>query len=208
MVRIETSCLEYGDREMAEFDKESCTSDGTSSVFDEEKVQKLFQACDTNEDGYIDSNDLLAVCRDLNLEYSLDDLLNDLGADEHGRISYDEFLKRRLALKPEIEALQHSRRPHDSHEYLFPSSSTSLEGASGGKEKWEFDSGARDLSPEPNALQRLVEAAGGSVTTGNAANLLSLANKLHLAALASLRRDINSLTKELKAVTEQRDELL
>lgn len=40
---------------------------------------------------------------------------------------------------------------------------------------WEFDSGARDLSPEPSTLQRLIDTAGGSANTGN---LLQLANKV------------------------------
>lgn len=82
-------------------------------------------------------------------------------------------------------------------------------GASGGKcgESWEFDSGARDLSPEPNTLQRLVEAAGCSLTATNTASLLQLANKLHLAALASLRGEILELTTRLHTVTQERDVL-
>lgn len=44
---------------------------------------------------------------------------------------------------------------------------------SGRHERWEFDSGARDLSPEPHTLQKLVEAAAGG--TGN---MLDLANKV------------------------------
>jgi hypothetical protein len=51
----------------------------------------------------------------------------------------------------------------------------------GGKlhESWEFDSGARDLSPEPHTLQKLVEAAGGSLlTSGATGNMLDLANKV------------------------------
>jgi len=48
---------------------------------------------------------------------------------------------------------------------------------SGGKhESWEFDSGARDLSPEPNSvrMQNLLQT-GGSANSGN---LLHLANKV------------------------------
>lgn len=51
----------------------------------------------------------------------------------------------------------------------------------GGKlhESWEFDSGARDLSPEPHTLQKLVEAAGGSLlTSGATGNMFDLANKV------------------------------
>jgi hypothetical protein len=46
------------------------------------------------------------VCRELNLEDSLEELMRELGADEQGRISYQEFLRRRLALRPEIDALR------------------------------------------------------------------------------------------------------
>lgn len=50
---------------------------------------------------------------------------------------------------------------------------------SGGKhESWEFDSGARDLSPEPNSvrMQHLLQS-GGSANSGS---LLQLANKVRI----------------------------
>lgn len=49
---------------------------------------------------------------------------------------------------------------------------------SGRHESWEFDSGARDLSPEPHSLRKLVEAAAGG--TGN---MLDLANKVIISYL-------------------------
>lgn len=73
------------------------------------------------------SQDLLNVCRELNLEDSLEELMKELGADESGRISYKEFLRRRLALRPEIEALRTT--PHHSRgtpDYLPTSSDNSL----------------------------------------------------------------------------------
>lgn len=178
-------------------------SEDTSSVCDEDRVRKLFQACDGDGDGFIDSQDLLTVCRELNLEDSLEELMRELGADEQGRISYQEFLRRRLALRPEIEALR--GQPH-TRDYLPTSSDNSLGAASAGKhESWEFDSGARDLSPEPHTLQKLVEAAGGSLTAGSPASMLDLANKLHLAALASLKGEILDLSSRLHTVTQERD---
>lgn len=77
------------------------------------------------------SQDLLTVCRELNLENSVEELMRELGADEHGRISYQEFLRCRLALRPEIEALRsgkHRTSPHHTHtpEYLPTSSDNSL----------------------------------------------------------------------------------
>ncbi|XP_018364616.1 PREDICTED: colorectal mutant cancer protein isoform X2 [Trachymyrmex cornetzi] len=172
----------------------------TGSICDEERVRKLFQACDGDGDGYIDSQDLLTVCRELNLENSVEELMRELGADEHGRISYQEFLRRRLALRPEIEALRAGKRrssPHHTHtpEYLPTSSDNSLGTVSGRHESWEFDSGARDLSPEPHSLQKLVEAE----------KKLDLANKLHAAALSSLRTEVAELNSRLVAATRARE---
>ncbi|XP_065215987.1 colorectal mutant cancer protein-like isoform X2 [Planococcus citri] len=151
-----------GDKEVEEL---SICSEETNSVCDEERTRKLFQACDTDGDGYIDSNDLESICRELNLENCIEGLMHELGADDDGKISFEKFLNRK----------------HDC---------------------WEFDSGARDLSPEPSTLQRLIDTAGGSANTGN---LLQLANKLHLAALASLRAEITELNTRLQSVTEERD---
>lgn len=109
------------------------------------------------------------MCRELNLEDSIEELMKELGADEQGRISYQEFFKRRLALRPEIEAIK-SSKPQQP-EYLPTSSENSL---GEGKMSWEFDSGARDLSPEPHSLQQLV-SSGSHPGSGN---LLELANKV------------------------------
>lgn len=76
-----------------------------------------------------DSQDLLSVCRELNLEDSLDELMRELGADENGRISYQEFLRRRLALRPEIDAIRSnstSNIRHQCAEYLPTSSDNSF----------------------------------------------------------------------------------
>ncbi|XP_057320463.1 colorectal mutant cancer protein [Microplitis mediator] len=187
----------------------SQTADAESeagSICDEERVKKLFQACDGDGDGFIDSQDLLTVCRELNLEGSVEELMQELGADDSGRISYQEFLRRRLALRPEIEALKsgknRSSSTHLTHtpEYLPTSSDNSLGTISGRHESWEFDSGARDLSPEPQSLQKLVEAAAGG--TGN---MLDLANKLHAAALSSLRSEVAELNTRLLAATRAKE---
>ena len=57
------------------------------------------------------------------------------------------------------------------------SSEHSLGATSFRHESWEFDSGARDLSPEPNTLYKLIEAAGISLTA-NPNQLLDVANKV------------------------------
>lgn len=59
--------------------------------------------------------------------------------------------------------------------FIWLSNKTAGAASAGKHESWEFDSGARDLSPEPHSLQKLVEAAGGSTSSGN---LLQLANKV------------------------------
>lgn len=57
--------------------------------------------------GYIFRNDLQAVCHELNLKGSLQELLLQLGADSEGKISYEQFLQKRLDLKLEIDALKY-----------------------------------------------------------------------------------------------------
>ncbi|XP_022904882.2 colorectal mutant cancer protein isoform X1 [Onthophagus taurus] len=120
-----------------------CASESASSVCDEERVRRLFQACDANGDGYIDSQDLLSICRELSLEDSLDELMLQLGADSQGRISYEQFLQRRLALRPEIDALKHSKHTDNTSE-----------NSQGKLDSWEWDSGARDMSPIPKSLEK------------------------------------------------------
>ncbi|KAL3277673.1 hypothetical protein HHI36_013019 [Cryptolaemus montrouzieri] len=114
-----------------------CASETASSICDEERIRRLFQACDANGDGYIDSQDLAAICRELSLEDSLDELMLQLGADAQGRISYEQFLKRRLALRPEIDALKVANKDNLSENSQ----------SQGKLDKWEWDSGARDMSP-------------------------------------------------------------
>lgn len=74
---------------------------------------------------FIFSRDLLTVCRQLNLEDSVDDLMKELGADNTGRISFDEFVRRRTELQTEINELRnHGCGPLP--EYLTTSSDNSL----------------------------------------------------------------------------------
>lgn len=40
-----------------------------------------------------------------------------LGADSQGRISYDQFLERRLALRPEIDALKSSHTKDNTSDH-------------------------------------------------------------------------------------------
>ncbi|KAB0800365.1 hypothetical protein PPYR_06105 [Photinus pyralis] len=118
-----------------------CASENASSICEEDRVKRLFQACDTNGDGFIDNQDLLAVCKELCLEEYIDELMLELGADAQGRISYEQFLQRRLALRPEIDALKTTKNADNISDH-----------SQGKLDSWEWDSGARDMSPIPKSL--------------------------------------------------------
>ncbi|KAL7988856.1 hypothetical protein Chor_007775 [Crotalus horridus] len=47
-------------------------------------------------------NDLLMVCRQLNMEESVIEIMHQLGADEHGKISFQDFTRCRMQLVGEI----------------------------------------------------------------------------------------------------------
>jgi len=77
--------------------------------------------------------------------------------------------------------LHFSAGSYGTEGHLPTSSEHSLGVASGKHESWEFDSGARDLSPEPSNLFKLIEAAGISPLTGHPAQVLDVANKVNFA---------------------------
>ncbi|XP_024236282.1 colorectal mutant cancer protein isoform X3 [Oncorhynchus tshawytscha] len=189
----------------------SSGSSDTSSTGEEERMRRLFQTCDGDGDGYINRNDLLMVCRQLNMEGSVAEIMDQLGADERGKISFEDFTRCRMQLVNEIRAL------------------------SGARESWEYYSGARDLQSsdiqpqqtqtqqQPAILQKLLEQPG-TVLEQQAAlhkllaqtstrcaplegNYLELANTLHLAALASLKGDVVELNKRLVQTEREREML-
>ncbi|KAI2665087.1 Ras and EF-hand domain-containing protein [Labeo rohita] len=133
----------------------SSGSSDSSSTAEEERVRRLFQTCDGDGDGYINRNDLLMVCRQLNMEDSVAEIMGQLGADERGKISFEDFTRCRMQLVNEIrkEEGQLSLLSSDSekrklHEHVA-SWPTSSDNSLGARESWEFDSGARDLqSPD------------------------------------------------------------
>ncbi|KAG0430210.1 hypothetical protein HPB47_022896 [Ixodes persulcatus] len=138
---------------------------------------------------YRECLDLLAVCRQLNLEHCVGELMEELGADDEGRISYGEFLRRRMQLMGEINALTRQDQVEPPASRGGPAATVPTPAWGGtesdvGKgalferhESWEFDSDSRDLSPEPNSLQKLMEASGIGVP-GSSGELLELANKV------------------------------
>lgn len=50
------------------------------------------------------SDDILHVCHTLNLEFSANEIMYQLGAGESGRISYDDFVRRRRELVEDMKA--------------------------------------------------------------------------------------------------------
>ncbi len=171
------------------------------------------------------SHDLVSALQELGLEGAINvsDLMQQMGADTHGKVSYEQFLHCRLSHKTEIEALRDhtgdANLPQMSSGWIntkdlcgkgfvlnsslilfflffltldcifvilgsygtdghLPTSSEHSLGATSFRhESWEFDSGARDLSPEPNTLYKLIEATGVSLTA-NPNQLLEIANKV------------------------------
>ncbi|KAM4808867.1 colorectal mutant cancer protein isoform 2-T2 [Rhinophrynus dorsalis] len=213
----------------------SCSggSSDTSSTGEEERMRRLFQTCDGDGDGYISRNDLLMVCRQLNMEESVAEIMHQLGADDSGKISFQDFTRCRMQLvreirKEEVELSDDScknRKLRDRITSWPTGSENSLGALSGARESWEYDSGARDLqSPDPQnhsimqkflefggrattqaALQRLLQTS--SLTNNMGGSYLELANTLHLAALASLKGDIVELNKRLQQTERERDML-
>ncbi|XP_066567379.1 colorectal mutant cancer protein isoform X2 [Amia ocellicauda] len=213
----------------------SSGSSDTSSTGEEERMRRLFQTCDGDGDGYISRNDLLMVCRQLNMEDSVAEIMHQLGADERGKISFEDFTRCRMQLVSEIrkEEGELSVKSDDSCKKKLrdriaswpTSSDNSLGALSGARESWEYDSGARDLqSPDLQhqpPLQKLLEYRGGTLeqqaalhklltqahclSTPVGGNYLELANTLHLAALASLKGDIVELNKRLQQTDRERE---
>ncbi|XP_038078893.1 uncharacterized protein LOC119746156 [Patiria miniata] len=80
-------------------DHTHCDSNSTS---EEGRLRRLFHTCDSDGDGFIDGHDLLAFCRELNMEDAVQDIMEQLGAGETGRISCEEFISCQRKLKGEI----------------------------------------------------------------------------------------------------------
>ncbi|XP_041459960.1 uncharacterized protein LOC121411353 [Lytechinus variegatus] len=79
----------------------------------QEKLRRLFQTCDSDGDGFIDGQDIYLMCRELNMEDSVHDLMVQLGADRHGRISFEEFLRCQRKLRGEIRSVTEGSRQPD-----------------------------------------------------------------------------------------------
>ncbi|XP_043566745.1 colorectal mutant cancer protein isoform X2 [Chiloscyllium plagiosum] len=190
----------------------SSGSSDTSSTGEEERMKRLFQTCDGDGDGYISRNDLLMVCRQLNMEESVAEIMHQLGADENGKISFEDFARCRMQLVSEIrkEEGELSVKSHESCKIRklrdriasWPTSSDNSLGAmSGARESWEYDSGARDLqSPELHnshpMLQKLLECGAAGLDQQVALQKL-------LAQASSLSHPMSGSYLELANTCEQ-----
>ena len=50
------------------------------------------------------------MCRQLNMDGAVEEIMQQLGADEHGYISFEEFSQCRMRLRHEIEVEKHRGR--------------------------------------------------------------------------------------------------
>ncbi|EHB06209.1 hypothetical protein GW7_19023 [Heterocephalus glaber] len=118
------------------------------------------------------------VCRQLNMEESVAEIMSQLGADENGKISFQDFTRCRMQLVQEIRKEEvdlsvksdnscKKKKLRDRIDSWPTSSDNSLGALSAARESWEYDSGARDLqSPDlqtQSALQKLLEYGGSSL---------------------------------------------
>ncbi|KAM5261766.1 colorectal mutant cancer protein isoform 3-T3 [Hipposideros larvatus] len=151
-------------------------------------------ACGETGSGRLSRNDLLMVCRQLNMEESVAEIMNQLGADENGKISFQDFTRCRMQLVREIrkeegglfEKSDNSCKKKKLRDRIasWPTSSDNSFGAlSAARESWEYDSGARDLqSPDLQsqpALQKLLEYGGSALHQQAAALHRLLAQSPH-----------------------------
>ncbi|CAH8845350.1 unnamed protein product [Trichobilharzia szidati] len=72
-------------------DQKSSGSD-SSSTGEEERLKQLFLSCDSNNDGCLNCEDLYDMCRKLNMAECAEEIINTLGANTKGNITFDEFL--------------------------------------------------------------------------------------------------------------------
>ncbi|KAJ8311750.1 hypothetical protein KUTeg_011105 [Tegillarca granosa] len=123
-----------------EVDNESTDSD-SSSTSEEERLRQLFNSCDGDNDGYLDGNDFIFMCQRLNMEESAQEIMENLGmTSPESRITFLDFLRCRTQVMSENyldETGAHSCKP----------------------DSLDYDSGARDLSPEPSNIQQLTESS-------------------------------------------------
>lgn len=190
---------------------EDSSGSESSSTEEEERLRRLFLACDRDNDGLIDCQDLRHMCQLLNVKESVDEIMNDLGVDRHGLISFEEFVRCRTQLVDEIGAVLETVEGSDNSQGVLAGSQ-------------DFDAGEHNLEDrqregchlvslyellerhEPELFHRYLEVLSVPLTAGRRSiDIMEVANSLHLAALSSLKGEMIELSNELKRVQTEKE---
>ncbi|CAC5416920.1 Colorectal mutant cancer protein [Mytilus coruscus] len=202
----------------------SSSGSNSSSTGEEERLLRLFNSCDADGDGYLDGNDFIFMCQQLNMEESTHEIMNQLGMNTNSRLTFQDFIHFRTQVMSDLDACQFSEDPtvdldtsgignqHTNVTSWPTMSSDSFGGMSGKPDSLDYDSGARDLSPEPTSLHQLMESHDPTTLKivqedTKSTDLLEVANRLHLAALTSLKGEIIEINNRLHRVISERDAL-
>ncbi|XP_061190130.1 colorectal mutant cancer protein-like isoform X2 [Saccostrea echinata] len=203
----------------------SSSGSNSSSTGEEERLRRLFNSCDGDGDGFLCSDDFIYMCRQLNMEDMAEEIMEQLGLQSQSKITFQDFLRFRgqvqneeldLSLGVEDQGIDSDlsgalRNPDNVTSW--PTMSSDSFGAYSGKpDSLDYDSGARDMSPEPASLHHLVESHNPKLLSlaqddRLGTEILDVANRLHLAALTSLKGEIIELNNRLHHVTSERDVL-
>ncbi|XP_052412965.1 colorectal mutant cancer protein isoform X4 [Carassius gibelio] len=179
-------------------EEESGGSSDSGSTAEEERVRRLFHTCDGDGDGYINRNDLLMVCRQLNMEDSVAEIMGQLGADERGNISFEDFTRCRMQLLNEIlkeegqlsllSSDSEERKPHE----CVASSSEDSQGA-----RADLQSPTQTHAPQQSSplLHKLLEpSAGLHKLLSRGGNYLELTNTCEESHLLQEHEDVQEKT--------------
>lgn len=202
----------------------SSSDSNSSSTGEEERLLRLFNSCDGDGDGFLDGRDFIFMCQQLHMEESAHEIMQQLGMNTDSRLTFQDFLHFRTQVMSDLDPCQFADEPvvdldtsgvgnqHTNVTSWPTMSSDSFGGLSGKPDSWDYDSGARDLSPEPTSLHQLMESHDPSALKivqedTKSTDLLEVANRLHLAALTSLKGEIIEINNRLHRVISERDGL-
>ncbi|XP_060069390.1 colorectal mutant cancer protein-like [Ylistrum balloti] len=207
----------------ARLKRDSGSDSDSSSTAEEERLRRLFDSCDADGDGLLDRHDFEYMCRQLNMEDSSAEIMAQIGMVTDSRISFQDFIQSRSQVLADSDTGQYMDDTgiESDHSGLvkqpqanitsWPTMSSDSFGAHSGKpDSVDYDSGARDMSPEPPSLQALMETHDPTIAQhgdSNTNGMLDLANRLHLAAITSLKGELIELNNRLQFVTGERDSL-
>lgn len=65
----------------------SSSGSNSSSTGEEERLLRLFNSCDADGDGFLDGNDFIFMCQQLNMEESAHEIMHHLGMSTNSRLS-------------------------------------------------------------------------------------------------------------------------